>query len=640
MAYKLFLFAVLIAGAQAATAEVSTRDFFKFAEFQEAELSPTGRYVAVTMPKDSRTLAAVIDLDSKEVKYGINLDENQHAFDLAWISDDRFVFKVAKKFGTFYARPVSDTLLYASNADGSDARVVYPPRGRDRTGKYQYRGGLGLVSPLLNEPDHLIIRIPGAYPDILRVDTIRQTARKEFINPLRYGWPLMTESGQVVGVTGASEDSLESVVVVPDGEGGWKEISRATVGQGESYPLGVFDGQLVLASSQETPQMKVVSVDPETGEKSNIYADDTYDVNRVRVSSDRKSLLAVQYTGAYPRVEFVNKDHPETKILAGLVKAFPDERVSFSDFSRDGRYVLVAVASDKNPGRFYRFDREKGSLEFLFARRAWINPEQMASRSPIKYKARDGLEIHGYLTLPADVAAEDLPLIVLPHGGPHGPRDIWEFDSEAQFFAHHGYAVLQVNFRGSGGYGHEFLSAGFKRWGAEMIDDVTDGALELVKSGIVDRDRMCIYGGSYGGYSALMGVVREPDLYQCAVGYVGVYDLNLMFQKGDIPAREEGRDFLKRVLGEDEEHNAQYSPSEQVSKIKADLFLVHGQKDVRAHYAHYTRLTDALDDIGKPYEHLVKKTEGHGFYDEDNRVELYDKMLAFFERNIGRSAPK
>ena len=169
-------------------------------------------------------------------------------------------------------------------------------------------------------------------------------------------------------------------------------------------------------------------------------------------------------------------------------------------------------------------------------------------------------------------------------------------------------------------------------------DDVTDGALWAVKEGIADRERLCIYGASYGGYSSIMSAGKEPDLYKCAVGYVGVYDLELMYQQGDIQESLFGVEYLNRVLGDDQDDLRAQSPVSHASKIKADLFLVHGAKDVRVPIAHYNRLRSALDDAGKSYETLVKPNEAHGFYDVDNRVELYDRMLRFFDRNIGSKA--
>ena len=196
---------------------------------------------------------------------------------------------------------------------------------------------------------------------------------------------------------------------------------------------------------------------------------------------------------------------------------------------------------------------------------------------------------------------------------------------------------MQLNYRGSGGYGQEFLESGFLKWGAEMQDDLTDGALWAVNEGIVDKDRLCIYGASYGGYAALMSSVREPDLYKCAIGYVGVYDVESFTSVGNIPGFRAGAAYLKTVIPEDPETRKAFSPSKQVRKIKAELFLVHGKMDRQAHYKNYEILTRELDAIGKDYKSMVKDTEEHGFTIEENKIELYSEMIAFLDENIGET---
>jgi acylaminoacyl-peptidase len=226
-------------------------------------------------------------------------------------------------------------------------------------------------------------------------------------------------------------------------------------------------------------------------------------------------------------------------------------------------------------------------------------------------------------------------MVVMPHGGPHGVRDYWSYDAYAQMMASRGYAVLQVNYRGSGGYGRKFLYSGYGKWGTVMQDDVTDATLWAIREGITEDNRVCIFGGSYGGYAAMMGAVREPNLYKCVIAYAGVYDLELMFEKGDVPTRESGLVYLRQAVGEDKEDLRARSPVYNLEKVKAPVFIVHGQKDIRVDIEHAYRLREGLEKLGKPYEWLVKPREGHGFYDPENREELFEKMLSFLERYIG-----
>ena len=270
----------------------------------------------------------------------------------------------------------------------------------------------------------------------------------------------------------------------------------------------------------------------------------------------------------------------------------------------------------------------------MHARREWQDPETMATMRPIEFAARDGQRIHGYVTLPRGSDGKQLPMVVLPHGGPFGIFDSWGYDTDPQVLAAAGYAVLQINFRGSGAHGRAFEQAGGREWGGLMQDDVTDGTRWAVSEGIADPARICIYGASYGGYAALMGAAREPSLYRCAAGYVGVYDLPLMFREGDMRQLESGRTYLREWIGEPAELG-KVSPVNLATSIKVPVFLAAGGKDERAPIEHSERMEKALRAAGVPVETLFVRTEGHGFFTEEHRAEFYSRLLAFLDRNIG-----
>ncbi|HVJ61742.1 MAG TPA: alpha/beta fold hydrolase, partial [Tahibacter sp.] len=300
---------------------------------------------------------------------------------------------------------------------------------------------------------------------------------------------------------------------------------------------------------------------------------------------------------------------------------------------------IVRVASDINPAEFFLVDSKAKKMQPVLKSAPWIDREKMASKEPVALKSRDGLPLHGYLTKPLGKEAEkNLPLVVLVHGGPYGIRDNWEYDSEVQLLASRGYAVLQVNFRGSGGYGASFEASGYREWGGKMQDDVTDATKWAIAEGAADPKRICIFGGSYGGYAALNGAVREPDLYRCAVGYVGVYNLSLMFSRGDIQQSLYGENYLKTVLGEDSTVLAQRSPVNYVDKIKAKIMIIAGGMDKRVPPVHSQDLHIALEKKGIAHEWLYQRTEGHGYYDVKNREDMYTKLLAFLDANIGAGA--
>ena len=245
--------------------------------------------------------------------------------------------------------------------------------------------------------------------------------------------------------------------------------------------------------------------------------------------------------------------------------------------------------------------------------------------------------MHGFLTIPHGSDGKNLPLVVLPHGGPFQVSDEWGFNPEAQLLAAAGYAVLQVNFRGSSGYGRAFSQAGAREWGGKMQDDVTDATRWAIDQGIADPRRICIYGASYGAYAALEGVAKEPSLYKCAAGYVGVYDLPLMFGKGDTRELESGRNYLHDWIGEPSELG-KVSPVNQAASIKVPVFLAAGGQDERAPIEHSERMEKALRNAGVPVETLFIRSEGHGFYTTEHQVQFYTKLLDFLARNIGSGA--
>ena len=325
-------------------------------------------------------------------------------------------------------------------------------------------------------------------------------------------------------------------------------------------------------------------------------------------------------------------DHPAVRLREAVQRAFASDELRFISHSADGKRAIFMVVSDIAPAEYYLLDTDTKKADVISAARKWVDIEKMRPKEPIELEARDGTALHGYLTRPTGDGP--YPLVVLTHGGPHGVRDRWGFDWEAQLFASRGYAVLQVNFRGSGGYGIDFEEAGYGQWGAAMQDDVTDATKWLVDRKVASADRICIYGASYGGYAALMGAAREPKLYRCAIGYAGVYDLPLMFESGDIPDSESGIYYLNRVLGTDVADLASRSPTAYASAIEAAVLLIHGTEDWRADYKHGIRMKEELEKAGKHVEWLSLKREGHGAYDDATRLEVYQAIVAFLDEHL------
>lgn len=297
---------------------------------------------------------------------------------------------------------------------------------------------------------------------------------------------------------------------------------------------------------------------------------------------------------------------------------------------------MVWAGSDRQPGKYYFYDATNDKLEHVATLRPWINEEHMAEMKPITYKSRDGLTIHGYLTLPKGREAKNLPVVINPHGGPWA-RDEWGFNPEVQLLANRGYAVLQMNFRGSTGYGREFWMKSFKQWGKTMQDDITDGVEWLKKEGIADPDRIAIYGASYGGYATLAGITFTPELYACAVDYVGVS--NMFTFMNTVPAYwEPFKKMMYEMVGDPKADSLllrEASPVFFVDRIQCPLFIAQGATDPRVNKAESDQVVEALKARGIEVQYMVKDNEGHGFHNEENRFEFYAAMDKFLEQHIG-----
>ncbi len=611
----------------AAAERVPVEDFFRDASFTSVSLSPTGEYLAVSQPTEDRTILAVLRTSDLTPMGRWDYGSKRHIESVTWVSDRRFLMNVTRKVGRFDFR-VGQGDLFASDVDGKRRSDI--PNGNT----YQ------IVDTLENDDRYILVSrsIDGAF--LMRLDTVNGSVRPVASAPIDNG-SFITDSDGKVRFSVGQNDDLTEVVYERVGDD-WRLLHSAKMGAANSRrPWGIAaDGEgIIMSVSDNGEPSRMVRVDPRTGEESLMSSNANVDPSGALTSGDGKTILAVRYQDGVPAYDWVNTEHPDTKLAAGLVAAFPDHAVSIGGISRDGKKALIMAASDRDPGSYYLFDRDAGQARFLLSRMEWIKPEQMADSQPITVTARDGKILHGYLTLPRDAEGRKVPLILNPHGGPHGPRDNWGFNPEVQFLANRGYGVLQINFRGSGGYGRAFESSGYRNWGTTMVDDMTDAVQWTVDQGIADPNRICTYGASYGGYAALQSIVREPTRYQCTIGYVGVYSIPLMFTDGDIPESESGRGYLRRIHPETEADRRAQSPAYNVDRINVPVMLVQGAADQRVPISQYTLLLNRLTEAGKPPEvTIVEEKEGHGFFDFQNQVDLYNAMEVFLDKHIGEKA--
>ncbi len=639
--------AALIFLCAGAAHSATLEDLMRHSEFEELSISPDGRYLAATVPEDEQTGVVILDIsdvNNPEITGQFRLSRNESATGLIWATSERLVFTSTLQAGIL-AQPFMSGNIYAINADGSRMRQIF-----GRTDMTTFRIA-NIIHRLPDDPDHILIskRLaddprPSAFLMNIhrsyRTGTVRQSRRLPLRlvtrSPLESGALAADQQGEVRFAFGTNDDGEQQFAWRSDDDSDWVRFDNPLGGDINFWGFSE-DGESVYVASRDQSSLGVHQVNLASGETEALLADDTFEAISPIRNVDGSSLIGAVFATPRPEARFFEYDNLAARVWRGLQASLPEHFVSVSNFTEDGRYAIIQARSDREPGIFLMLDTEQMHAGQLLARKSWINPADLAPKQPISFTARDGLELHGYLTVPPDSDGQNLPTIIEIHGGPHGPRDDWFYEPWVQAMALNGYAVLQVNFRGSGGRGVQFERDAYGQWGAEMQDDITDGTRWAIEQGIADPDRICLSGASYGGFSTLSGLVREPDLYRCGFAFVGVYDLALAKQEGNIPSTESGRRYLDRALGTDDEVLVERSPISHVRRIQADLFVAHGAEDRQAHVGQYHALVDRLETEGIEHEALLVRREGHGFYDVDNRVMLYGRALEFFDRSLGGS---
>lgn len=635
--------ALTCASAIAVAAEPpSVEAFLKRPTFFDMKISPDGRHLATTVPlDDDKTVLAVLDRVNMKPSAVLQMRGHEHVDDFIWVNDTRLVVSATKKDGML-DQPVPTGELFGVDADGKRTKTLFSYRAGGDTGSRiskpttEYATAM-LIDTLPDSDEDVLISVTpwmareGGFSEARRMNINTGATRPVTRSPKPRAWLTADRQGNVRLSTSITTDGVQEVHVRPVSGGDWRPLAPGQVITPIQFDT---DGTHLLVHREEAAGPDgVYRLNVDTGEQTLVMRSDVVDPSRPLYGVRHGHVVAMQVDNGMPDVAIIDKEAREARLATAVRNAFPGQFAYITSYTRDGKIGLVHVYSDRNSGEFYLLQLDGMKAEFLAASREWLDPALMSETRPIALKARDGTPLHGYLTLPRGRDAKDLPLVVNPHGGPHGIRDYWGFNEEVQLLASRGYAVLQVNFRGSGGYGRAFEHAGYREWGGKMQDDIADSVRWTIAEGLVDAKRICIYGASYGGYSALMNAARYPDLYQCTIGYVGVYDLNLMFNEGDISQTMFGRSYLTRVVGNAGLSAA--SPVNHADRITMPVMLIHGGEDLRVPQTHADRMRAALRKAGNDPVWLVERREGHGFYNMDNRVKLYTQLLAFLDEHIG-----
>lgn len=628
---------------------VSFSDLARHSQFKDVEISPDGAHLAATsVLKNGQTVLTLIDLANHKA-FNVAPRQGDDVMDFWWVSPTRVLYTEAEHDGGWDA-PLATGELYGVNADGGSAEMLYGYRKSGmETGSHIQQataeyGSAQYLSRIAGDPEHVLVQITdweasgsaGAFSAVYKMDIRDGRKVKVATAPMREADYLADHKGNVRFAFGDDLDGNRKIYLRPADGGDWELLGEASADRDMPIAFSA-DNSAVWFTCHASTGFGVCRFDPASRRMTQAWSNPTVEASDLAQGSARDSVMGVRFIDGRPALSVFDASSADAKALVDLMKQYPGEDVQFVSGTDDGGKAIALVQADADPGTFFLYDRANNKFSPLLQRASWIDPTKMASKQPIALTARDGLKLQGYVSYPpGQENAKQLPMVVFVHGGPYGVRDDWDYEPYVQALATHGYAVLQVNYRGSGDYGYDFMKAGWQQWGGKMQDDVTDATHWAIAQGIADPKRICIYGGSYGGYAALEGAIKEPDLYKCAIGYVGVYDLRLMSSRGDATKSIYGKDYLKRVLGTDMDVLAQRSPIYQLNNLKAKVMLIVGGRDTRVPEVQGKTLHQNLLIRRIPHEWLYKPGEWHGFYNEDNIAELFTKVDAFLQANIGK----
>ncbi len=611
--------------------------FTRHSRFVDAKISPKGTYLAAITAEGGKRSLAIVDLKTRKLAPVLR-PAPQSVGDFYWANDSRVVVQLWDEDGTL-AAPVNRGEIYAVDATGGRGDMIFGYRARKNS---ELAGG-AVIGRLLHDERRILIQtiefreVGDRISTVYKLDVYSGLKTRVTQSPIPGVTFLTDENGEPRIAVGSSAD-VRPRYFFRDPDEGWSELMKLKGITSLSRPVGYVSGSRTINVVEPLANgFGLYAVDIDSGERRLLSKSEWVPPREFVLDSKTGQILAVEYEPDVPSYDFLVPEHPVSRVLKGLLDAYPDENVRILSATDDEKQAIAFVYSDRDPGRFLLVDIDRGSAEELVATRPWIAPKETSAMTAFHIRAGDGMWIHGYVTSPnGSASGRPPPMVVVPHGGPHFVRDTWRFNSEVQLLASEGFAVLQVNYRGSGGYGLAYQEAGYAHWGDRIVQDIVDATRYALTSGYGDPKRVCIYGGSFGGYAAMQSAIAAPDLYRCAVGYAGVYDLTLMGRSGDIADTGLGRAYVRTVVGDDAAALKRGSPVHNADKLRARVLLIHGMKDERVPIEHAERLKQALEERGRAPEWLEEPKEGHGFYDEAARERMYSRLVRFLRENTAK----
>ncbi|HET6587231.1 MAG TPA: alpha/beta fold hydrolase [Oleiagrimonas sp.] len=626
--WAVFAFAAATAAAPSPVAP-SMDALLRRPQYERVEISPDGSLLAIAYRVDGGTRISVVRRTDMKPVAQVAPGRRGEVHAMAWLGSHQLVVSANRRSKRYWA-PIVASELYLLDIHKKHPKIL----------------PANFIGTIEGDDQHILVRGCGGFDEdgdciwgIRRLDTqhLNREGTPVATAPIADSRFLIDHAGHV-RFAWAWDDKARSRLYVHQADGKWKLLNDSNISHVDVVPVGISRDNTTafLQAERRKGPDAIESYDFASGKKTVLLHDKVSDPLAIIWSLDLKEPIGAWFGPGRPHARYFNPESPDAKWHRALAKAFPDSNATVASASADGTELVVFTWSDRDDGSYYLLDRSTHKMQLLFHVRPWLDPEQLATVTPFTFRARDGLPLHGFLAMPTD-GAHPAPMVVVIHGGPYYIRDTWAFDEETQLLATRGYAVLHVNFRGSGGFGLSFIERGYRQWGRTMQDDITDATRWAIRQGYADPDRICIYGASYGGYAALMGAVREPQLYQCAIGLSGVYDLNQLYHWGDIHRSDYGLYYLHHVLGTDEQELAAHSPANLAARITVPVLLAHGELDVRVPVKFAEEMREALDDAEHPPEYVEYDWEGHGLANPEHQHDFYSRLLRFLDNHLKES---
>lgn len=638
-------------------AEIPVKDFVQHPTLRNPVLSPDGTHIAVvvshnTDSTDATYQLAVLHLPDLKPVSRLDMAPRFMPINVHWVSNTRLIMELARETGTL-VMPSATGDIIAVDLDGTHKKTLYTLRSRGGTfgnvNSLDIPQGFPSIADLPHQRNgHFFLGLQrnksvvgdtwdGGTSSLYDVDATTGHAVK--VGEIEHGGMQLLQYNGVARIAVGMDNNLDTVGFSSTDGVHWTQMPAATIGK-SFEPLAISrDGKLLYAlSSMDGGPNALISCNLDGSDREVLASDPFSSVTDVEWNPQTGGPIAAIFAGGgRPVVKFLNND-VYAQILRALGKGQPDALITVAGASTNGDMLLLGVQSDRNPGDYALFDKTTMRAHPLYAVMPWIKPAEMPHRMPIRFKNRDGIEIAGFLTLPLG-QDKNLPLVLLPHGGPIFVSDKWLYAEDpyapwAALLANRGYASLQVNYRGSDQRGYNFEHSGFKQFGSGIQDDLIDGVRWAIAQGYIDANRICVFGASFGGYSSLMQPILAPKLYKCAIDYAGVYDWRIGMDKSDTRRSKSGRNYFTDAIGSRDDAFAM-SPVSMMDRFNVPVLIAHGKDDPRVPFQNATDLRSYLNKANKPYEWLAEPKELHGFQSEAHNEELWNMILPFLAKYIG-----